>query len=353
MDAVLSIRNLVTEFRTPDGMLRAVDGIDLELRPGETLGLVGESGSGKSVTMMSALGLLPARNTVVSGEVLLDGRDLLRLPKRQLQRVRGRDVGVVFQDPMTSLNPVRTIGWQIGEAIWTHDPKVSRRAARGRVVDLLRLVGVPSPQTRVDQYPHEFSGGMRQRVMIAIAIANQPKVLIADEPTTALDVTIQAQVLDVLEAAKQETGAATILITHDLGIVAQYVDRAAVMYSGRIVEQAPLERLFREPHHPYTVGLLASVPRVEARAEHLVPIPGQPPTLSARPPGCAFHPRCPLASSRERCRIEAPDLLEIDDGHLARCHFSAEVAGYVHTIEGELGISLAGEPTAGTRGEMA
>jgi oligopeptide/dipeptide ABC transporter ATP-binding protein len=345
---VLAIRDLVTEFRTSEGVLRAVDGVDLELFAGETLGVVGESGSGKSAMVMSALGLVPSRTASVSGEVLFEEEDLLTLSKRQLYHIRGARIGVVFQDPMTSLNPVRTIGWQIGEAVWTHDRRVTRRAARSRAIDLLRLVGVPDPERRVDRFPHEFSGGMRQRVMIAIAIANQPKVLIADEPTTALDVTIQAQVLDVLNTAKRETGAATILITHDLGLVVQHVDRVVVMYAGRIVEHAPIEQLFREPSHPYTVGLLASLPRLDVEADRLVPVAGQPPNPARRPAGCAFHPRCPLMRKRETCRTGVPPLRPVGDAerlseHLSACHFVAEAAALASKVEHELGIGLAGE----------
>ncbi|HEX3110719.1 MAG TPA: ABC transporter ATP-binding protein, partial [Thermoanaerobaculia bacterium] len=262
-EALLSIRDLAVEFRTDDGIVHAVDGVSYDVFPGETLGIVGESGSGKSVSTMALLGLIPQPpGRIASGTATFKGRDLLKMSGRELREFRGDEVAMVFQDPMTSLNPVLKIGYQLGEAIKTHYPKVSGDDVKSRVVDLLRLVGVPNPDQRVNQYPHEFSGGMRQRAMIAMSIANSPSLLIADEPTTALDVTIQAQVLEVLKTVQEETQAATILITHDLGIVAEMCERVLVMYAGRIVESGDVHTIFRAPRHPYTVGLLDSLPKL-------------------------------------------------------------------------------------------
>ena len=270
---VLSIRDLVTEFSTPTGPVRAVDGLTLDVRPGEILGVVGESGSGKSISMLSVLGLVPKPGRVVAGEVLLDGRDLLAESPERLREVRGSDIAMIFQDPMTSMNPVFTIGDQIAEAVLAHHPDRGREGAWARAVELLGLVGVPSPDERADQYPHEFSGGMRQRAMIAMAMANRPRVLIADEPTTALDVTIQAQVLDVLTTAQSETDAAMVLITHDLGLIAEVADRVVVMYAGRIIESADVVDIFHAPRHPYTIGLMGSLPKLEGDREPLQAIP--------------------------------------------------------------------------------
>jgi peptide/nickel transport system ATP-binding protein len=329
-EALLSIRDLAVEFRTEDGIVHAVDGISYDVFAGETLGIVGESGSGKSVSTMALLGLIPQPpGRIVSGTATFKGTDLLKLRKKELQRFRGDEVAMVFQDPMTSLNPVLKIGFQLGEAIKTHYPKEPDKEVTARVVDLLRLVGVPNPDSRVNQYPHEFSGGMRQRAMIAMAIANSPSLLIADEPTTALDVTIQAQVLEVLKTVQQETDAATILITHDLGIVAEMCDRVLVMYAGRIVEAGDVDTIFRAPRHPYTVGLLDSLPKLTEDEEWLRPIPGAPPSLINVPSGCAFHPRCFLSQGRARCREEAP-VLQTAEGvaHSAACHFSDELIGH-------------------------
>ena len=269
-EPVLSIRDLVVEFKTEDGIVHAVDGVSYDVFPGETLGIVGESGSGKSVSTLALLGLIPQPpGRIVSGTAMFKGRDLLKLKKRELRRVRGNEVAMVFQDPMTSLNPVLTVGSQLGEAIKTHYPNEKDDEVKERVIDLLRLVGVPNPETRYTQYPHEFSGGMRQRAMIAMAIANSPSLLIADEPTTALDVTIQAQVLEVLKRVQAETDAATILITHDLGIVAEMCDRVLVMYAGHIVESGDVETIFRAPRHPYTIGLMNSLPKLTEDEEWL------------------------------------------------------------------------------------
>jgi oligopeptide/dipeptide ABC transporter ATP-binding protein len=335
-EPVLSIRDLVVEFTTEDGVVQAVDGISYDLYPGETLGIVGESGSGKSVSTMSLLGLIPQPpGRIVRGEAIFQGTDLLKLGKKALRRVRGKDMAIVFQDPMTSLNPVLKIGFQISEAIKTHHPEIKDDAAKKRAVDLLKLVGVPNPERRVEQYPHEFSGGMRQRAMIAMAIANEPTVLIADEPTTALDVTIQAQILEVLKKAQDETHAATILITHDLGLIAELADRVIVMYAGKVVEVGDVNTIFASPRHPYTVGLMDSLPKLTAEEEWLRPIPGQPPSLISRPPGCPFHPRCFLSQGRARCREEEPPLRPIDESeHLTACHFAEELEGRAgHLVE--------------------
>jgi oligopeptide/dipeptide ABC transporter ATP-binding protein len=326
-DPLLSINDLVVEFKTEDGVVHAVDGVSYDLFPGEILGIVGESGSGKSVSTLALLGLIPQPpGRIVSGTAMFKGQDLLRLKKRELRRVRGNEVAMVFQDPMTSLNPVLTVGNQLGEAIKTHFPDEKDDVVKQKVIDLLTLVGVPNPAQRYSQYPHEFSGGMRQRAMIAMAISNSPSLLIADEPTTALDVTIQAQVLEVLKRVQQETDAATILITHDLGIVAEMCDRVLVMYAGHIVESGDVATIFRSPRHPYTIGLMNSLPKLTEDEEWLEPITGAPPSLINLPPGCPFHPRCFLA--RERCRQENPPLAAVEGSdHKSACHFSEELIG--------------------------
>jgi oligopeptide/dipeptide ABC transporter ATP-binding protein len=326
-EPLLSIRNLVVEFATEDGIVHAVDGITYDVYPGEVLGIVGESGSGKSVSTMSILGLIPQPpGRIASGEAIFQGRDLLKLKKKELRHVRGREVAMVFQDPMTSLNPVLKIGDQLGEAIKAHHPEKKDSEIKEQVIGLLRIVGVPNPERRYDQYPHEFSGGMRQRAMIAMSISNSPQVLIADEPTTALDVTIQAQILEVLKNAAAETNAATILITHDLGLIAELADRVLVMYAGRIVENGDVHTIFSTPRHPYTIGLMESLPRVDIDEEWLRPIPGAPPSLINKPSGCAFHPRCFLSQGRERCRTEEPTLRPIESSqHLSACHFAEEL----------------------------
>ena len=335
-EPILSIRDLVVEFSTEDGVVQAVDGVSYELYPGETLGIVGESGSGKSVSTMSILGLIPQPpGKIVRGEAIFKGTDLLKLSKKALRRVRGNEVALVFQDPMTSLNPVLKIGAQIGEAIKAHHPEEKDDKVKERTLGLLRTVGVPNPERRFEQYPHEFSGGMRQRAMIAMAISNSPSLLIADEPTTALDVTIQAQILEVLKKAQDETHAATILITHDLGLIAELADRVIVMYAGKVVELGDVHTIFESPRHPYTVGLMDSLPRLDADEDWLRPIPGQPPSLINRPPGCPFHPRCFMSQGRARCREEEPPLRPIgDSAHLTACHFAEELEGRVgHLVE--------------------
>jgi oligopeptide/dipeptide ABC transporter ATP-binding protein len=335
-EPLLSIRDLVVEFTTEDGVVQAVDGVTYDLFPGETLGIVGESGSGKSVSTMSILGLIPQPpGRIVRGEAMFKGRDLLKISKKELRRIRGNDLAMIFQDPMTSLNPVLKVGYQIGEAVKTHHPGTKDDVVKKRAVELLKIVGVPNPDRRVNQYPHEFSGGMRQRAMIAMAIANEPSVLIADEPTTALDVTIQAQILEVLKKAQEETHAATILITHDLGLIAELADRVVVMYAGKVVELGDVNTIFSSPRHPYTVGLMDSLPRLTADEDWLRPIPCQPPSLISRPPGCPFHPRCFLSQGRIRCREEEPPLRSIgDSAHLSACHFAEELEGRTgHLVE--------------------
>jgi oligopeptide/dipeptide ABC transporter ATP-binding protein len=341
-EPLLSIRDLAVEFRTDDGLVHAVDGISYDVFPGETLGIVGESGSGKSVSTMSILGLIPQPpGRIRSGTAIFKGKDLLKMKKREMRRFRGDELAMVFQDPMTSLNPVIRIGDQLGEAIKTHYPKESDHKVKERVIELLRLVGVPNPDVRYAQYPHEFSGGMRQRAMIAMSIANSPSLLIADEPTTALDVTIQAQVLEVLKTVQEKTDAATILITHDLGIVAELCDRVIVMYAGRIVEQGDVFTIFQNPRHPYTIGLMDSLPKLTEDEEWLQPIPGQPPSLINRPSGCAFHPRCFLSQGRARCREEVPERRPVDGGpeHTSACHFAEELIGRHSKFADSVGVS--------------
>jgi oligopeptide/dipeptide ABC transporter ATP-binding protein len=327
-EPVLAVRDLVVEFVTEDGVVKAVDGVDWEIYPGEVLGIVGESGSGKSVSTLTLLGLIPQPpGRVVRGEAIFNGRDLLKMKKKDLRAVRGREMAMIFQDPMTSLNPVLTIGDQLGEAVKTHFPDKKDDEVEAHVIRMMQAVGIPDSPRRYHQYPHEFSGGMRQRSMIAMAIANDPALLIADEPTTALDVTIQAQILEVLKLAQEETHAATILITHDLGIIAEMADRVIVMYAGKIVENADVNTIFMAPRHPYTIGLMDSLPRLTLDEDWLRPIPGQPPSLIHRPPGCPFHPRCFLSQGRVRCREEEPPLREIAPKHTSACHFAEELEG--------------------------
>jgi oligopeptide/dipeptide ABC transporter ATP-binding protein len=326
-EPILSIRDLTVEFDTEDGVVRAVTGVSYDLVPGEVLGVVGESGSGKSVSMLSVLGLIPMPpGRIVTGEALFNGENLLTMSKRKLRELRGGKMAMIFQDPMTSLNPVLTIGDQISEALLAHNPGMNEDAAGKRTVELLKLVGVPYAERRVDQYPHEFSGGMRQRAMIAMAIANDPSVLVADEPTTALDVTIQAQIVEVLKAAQRETHAAIVLITHDLGLIAELADRVVVMYAGRVVELGDVFTIFNSPRHPYTVGLMNSLAKLDLDQEWLEPIPGQPPSLISPPPGCAFHPRCVHSQGRAICRTDIPPLRTIGErDHLSACHFAEEL----------------------------
>ncbi|HEV8401804.1 MAG TPA: ABC transporter ATP-binding protein [Candidatus Limnocylindrales bacterium] len=322
---VLEIRDLTVDFTTEEGIVHAVDHVSYDVYAGETLGVVGESGSGKSVTWLAAMGLLGRTMATVTGSVMLGGQDLLELSTKSLQPIRGSDIAMIFQDPNTSLNPVMTVGDQIDETIRAHGRASTSTTARARTVQLLDLVGIPDAAQRSRQYPHEFSGGMRQRAMIAMAIANDPKILVADEATTALDVTIQAQVLEILEIARQETHAATILITHDLGLVAELADRIVVMYAGRVSEIGECAEIFRMPTHPYTEGLMGSIPAMGGEPRRLHPIPGQPPSLTNLPSGCAFHPRCARSAGRAICREERPLPVLVAPAHLSACHFWSEM----------------------------
>ncbi len=321
---LLEVRDLSVSFPQASGTVRAVRGISYTVDQGEFLGIVGESGSGKSVSSMAVMGLLP-RSAVVTGEVLLRGESLLAMDDRALSRLRGKEIAMIFQDPLSALTPVYTVGDQIAEGLRLHDRALSEQAAQARAVDLLRVVGIAAPERRVRSFPHEFSGGMRQRVMIAIAIANDPSLIIADEPTTALDVTIQAQILEVLQKAKEITGAAVVLITHDLGVVAGNADRIGVMYAGRLVETGTVDGVFSRPQMPYTIGLLRSVPNlVTAGRTRLVPLEGRPPSLSDLPPGCPFEPRCPVAVPA--CTTAEPALVQLGGGHTAACIRASEIA---------------------------
>jgi oligopeptide/dipeptide ABC transporter ATP-binding protein len=335
-EPILEIRDLTVEFSTEDGVVRAVTGVSYDLMPGEVLGIVGESGSGKSVSMLTVLGLTPMPpGRIAAGEALYRGKNLFEMSKKELRNLRGGEMSMIFQDPMTSLNPVFTIGEQIAEALVTHNDGMKDDAAKARTIELLESVGVPFAERRVDQYPHEFSGGMRQRAMIAMAMANNPSVLIADEPTTALDVTIQAQIVEVIKAAQEHTHAAIVLITHDLGLIAELADRVVVMYAGRVVEIGDVYTIFDAPRHPYTIGLMNSLARVDADIERLIPIPGQPPSMLNPPPGCAFHPRCAQSQGRALCRTEIPALRDAHAGehHRSACHFSEELASVRAPIE--------------------
>jgi peptide/nickel transport system ATP-binding protein len=318
MAALLELRDLRVSFGTRDGVVQAVDGVSISIERGRTLGVVGESGSGKSVTALTIMGLTRLPNAMVGGQVLFDGTDLLQLPAERLQSIRGRRIAMIFQDPLSSLHPLYTVGWQIEEAIRAHR-RVSRREARRRAIEALAAVEIPNAAQRVDSYPHELSGGMRQRAMIAMALVLEPDVLIADEPTTALDVTVQAQILDLMRGLQRELGTAVVLITHDLGVIAETADEVAVMYAGRIVEQGSLETILEAPEHPYTWGLLESIPRLDTpRRARLQPIEGAPPSLVHPPSGCRFHPRCPYVM--RMCRTMDPELLESDERHLVACH---------------------------------
>jgi oligopeptide/dipeptide ABC transporter ATP-binding protein len=325
--SVLSVKDLRVRFDTDDGEVKAVDGVSFDVDSNQVLGIVGESGSGKSVTSMAILGLLPSR-AKISGQVLFKGEDLLALPEKERRKLRGGRLAMVFQDALAALNPVFTVGSQITEAIAVHQPGMTKPQLRDRAIELLELVGIPNPRSRVDDYPHEYSGGMRQRAMMAMAIANDPDVLIADEPTTALDVTIQAQVLEVLERIQERTSSAIVLITHDLGVVAGMADRVLVMYAGKAVENGDVDQIFYESKHPYTLGLLASLPRLDRgdKNERLFRIKGQPPSLIFVPPGCAFHPRCEYAKLPSPCATEVPVLHDVEGfRHRSACHFADEL----------------------------
>jgi peptide/nickel transport system ATP-binding protein len=315
--SLLEVTGLRTHFAAERGEVRAVDGVDLKLEKGRTLGIVGESGCGKSVTALSIMGLIPQPpGRIAGGEVLFDGEDLLKQPPARLRDLRGDKLAMIFQEPMTSLNPAFQVGDQISEVLLRHR-KLSKSEAQNQAVEMLRRVRIPSPERRALEYPHQLSGGMRQRVMIAMALACNPQLLIADEPTTALDVTIQAQILELMRALREELGTAIILITHDLGVVAELADQVIVMYAGQVIERCDVRRLFAEPQHPYTIGLLGSIPRLHLEQERLTAIDGTVPDAAAFPAGCRFHPRCPFAVAK--CRAELPPLLKIHDGHFAAC----------------------------------
>ena len=316
-DPLLAVDDLVTTFSTEEGLVTPVDGVSFTVERGETVGVVGESGCGKSVTSLSILRLVPSPpGRIAQGRILFEGQDLLTLSEREMRAIRGRDIAMIFQEPMTSLNPVFTCGDQILEALRRHQ-KVSAAEARNQALELLRLVGIPLPEQRLGAYPHQLSGGMRQRIMIAMALCCHPRLLIADEPTTALDVTIQAQILDLLRHLKRQLSMAVLLITHDLGVVAETAERVVVMYAGKVVEEAPVRTLFHAPRHPYTEGLLRSIPRLDERRESLPVIEGMVPNLLDLPSGCRFHPRCPRAE--RRCREEAPALRSFGEGHRVAC----------------------------------
>jgi peptide/nickel transport system ATP-binding protein len=315
--ALLEVRGLQTHFASERGVVRAVDGVDLRLERGRTLGIVGESGCGKSVTALSIMGLVPQPpGRIAAGEVRFEGEDLLQASAQRLRDLRGEQLSMIFQEPMTSLNPAFQVGDQIAEVIVRHKD-VSDLEARNQSIEMLRKVRIPSPEARAREYPHQLSGGMRQRVMIAMALACNPKLLIADEPTTALDVTIQAQILELMRTLREELGTAIILITHDLGVIAELADDVIVMYAGKVVERCAVPRLFAEPQHPYTIGLLGSIPRLDLEQPRLAAIEGFVPDAAAMPSGCRFHPRCPF--SIEKCRRQEPELREIHPGHFAAC----------------------------------
>jgi peptide/nickel transport system ATP-binding protein len=333
MPALLEVEDLRVHFETEDGLVKAVDGISYTVDRGETLGIVGESGSGKSVSSLTVMGLTRARNARISGTVRFDGKDLLGASDEELRGVRGNDIAMIFQDPLSSLHPFYKVGNQIVEAILAHKD-VSKAQAYDRAVEMLSLVGIPEPRRRADSYPHEFSGGMRQRAMIAMALANDPKLLIADEPTTALDVTVQAQILELIERLQSEFDTAVVVITHDLGVVAEMADEIAVMYAGRIVEQGSADTIFNAPEHPYTWGLLSSIPRMDApRGDELVPIPGRPPSLIHLPGGCSFHPRCPYVRDAHRRVDPALEPAPDDPHHKVACLLDA---GTRHKLWDEL-----------------
>ena len=315
---MLSVRNLSASFHTRAGIVRAVRNVSFDVAPGETLGIVGESGSGKSVTCYSMMGLIPMPpGRIESGSAMLDGTDLLRCPEKELRAIRGKRISMIFQDPMTSLNPYLTIGEQVAEPLVIHEG-AGKKEARARALEQLALAGIPDAEQRMDAYPHQFSGGMRQRVMIAMAMIARPKLLICDEPTTALDVTIQAQVLDLMNELKAETGMSIIFVTHDLGVISEMADRVLIMYGGRVCEEANVDELFTQPRHPYTIGLIDSHPNPDYHGDRLKVIPGSVPTLKDMPAGCPFHNRC--AYAQDRCRDVFPDKENVNAGHSVSCH---------------------------------
>jgi peptide/nickel transport system ATP-binding protein len=322
-ETLLEIRDLNVAFATEDGLVRAVDGVNLTVGRGQSVGIVGESGSGKSVSMLTVMGLSRSRNARISGTATFEGQDLLVASDEDMRHIRGNEIAMIFQDPLSSLHPFYKVGWQLVEAIQAHR-EVSKKQAKARAIELLGLVGIPSPKERADSYPHEFSGGMRQRAMIAMALSNEPKLLIADEPTTALDVTVQAQILELIARLQQELNMALVLITHDLGVVAEVTEEVNVMYGGEVVERASTSNIFAAPQHPYTWGLLRSIPRLDRpRDEPLVPIPGRPPSLVDPPAGCRFYPRCPYEP--DQSREQHPDLEAVADerDHSVRCFLAA------------------------------
>lgn len=325
---LLTIRNLKTHFFTDEGVLPAVDGVNLEIKEGETLALVGESGCGKSLTSLSIMGLVPGNGRIVDGEILFEGEDISKKTPEEMSKIRGNKITMIFQEPMTSLNPVLTIGDQIMEGLILHQ-NLDKKAARERSIEMLKLVGFPRAEEIVDEYPHQLSGGMRQRAMIAMAMACNPQLLIADEPTTALDVTVQAQILDLMRDMKEKFGTSILMITHDLGVVAEMADRIVVMYAGRVVEEADVDTLFSEPGHPYTAGLIQSLPSLEEEQERLYSIRGNVPSPDALPSGCKFAPRCEKAW--DLCHRKDPELVEISPGHRARC--------FLHQVEEGAGSS--------------
>jgi oligopeptide transport system ATP-binding protein len=318
MADLLEVRGLETYITTSLGLIKAVDGVSFDVREGETVALVGESGCGKTMTALSIMRLIPRpQASIVGGEIRFQGRDLLKLGDEEMRRVRGAEIAMIFQEPMTSLNPVLSIGRQLTETLEAHG-SISKAAARGRALELLNLVGISDPAQRLSEYPHQFSGGMRQRVMIAIALSCRPKLILADEPTTALDVTIQAQLLELMRGLSRQFGVALVIITHNLGVVARYADRVNVMYAGKIIENGAAAEIYRNPRHPYTIGLLRSVPRLDQpRKSKLEPIDGQPPDLWNLPPGCSFAPRCKFVI--DKCAEEAPPLRQIENGHASAC----------------------------------
>jgi peptide/nickel transport system ATP-binding protein len=321
--SLLDVRDLKTHFKTDDGIVRAVDGVSFTIEKGKTLGIVGESGSGKSVTCLTIMGLNPRASTITSGEALFNGENLLTASSKRLREIRGNDIAMIFQDPMTSLNPVHTVGQQLVEAVLLHRD-ITKKQAKARALELLKAVGIPRAERRIDDYPHQFSGGMRQRVMIAMALVNDPDLLVADEPTTALDVTTQAQILNLMNRLQEEFGSAIIMITHDLGVVAEVADEVVVMYAGNLVERAVVDDLYRSPRHPYTWGLLGSLPRLDSHVDRLVQIPGSPPSLLNPPRGCRFHPRCPYVM--DVCKGDLPELRPSpeDPNHFDRCYLDEE-----------------------------
>jgi oligopeptide/dipeptide ABC transporter ATP-binding protein len=343
---LLEVRDLNVSFPTADGVVRAVRGVSFDVAPGRTLGVVGESGSGKTVLTQTLLGLTPGAE--VTGSAVFEGTDLLELSEDEMRHVRGERISVIFQDPLTSLHPLYKIGWQISEMIRAHEASVSKKEAAARSVELLRMVGIPKPETRVNDYPHQFSGGMRQRAMIAMALALEPKLIIADEPTTALDATVQAQILDLLLRLQQDLGTALIMITHDLGVIADIADDVMVMYAGRAAERAPKREIFYAPHHPYTKGLLESIPSSKAAGGRLKPIPGSPPSLINLPTGCKFHPRCGYVF--DKCLVEEPVLHPVAESgvHLSACWLPATAAGLSAAAE-----ELREQVVAAERGEEA